>query len=161
MPVILRQIEEKDNAPLAKVIKEVFREFKIDKPGTVYDDPTTDNLFELFQTEKSAYWVAEENGTLLGGCGIYPTQGLPEGCAELVKLYLAPHARGEGIGRLLMQVNNNTAKSMDYTQLYLESFPELADAVSIYKKQNFEYLDAPLGNSGHHACTIWMLKDLL
>lgn len=129
-------------------------------PGTVYDDPSTDNLFELFQTKKSAYWVAEENGQLLGGCGIYPTEGLPEGCAELVKFYLSPHARGEGIGRLLMQVSNNTAKSMGYEQLYLESFPQLEGAVSIYLKQGYEYLDAPLGNSGHHACTIWMLKEL-
>jgi len=160
MPVILRQIQETDNAPLAELIRKVFREFRIDMPGTVYDDPSTDNLFELFQTKKSAYWVAEENGQLLGGCGIYPTEGLPEGCAELVKFYLSPHARGEGIGRLLMQVSNNTAKSMGYEQLYLESFPQLEGAVSIYLKQGYEYLDAPLGNSGHHACTIWMLKEL-
>jgi putative acetyltransferase len=149
-----------DNAPLAELIRKVFREFKIDMPGTVYDDPTTDNLFELFQTKKSAYWVAEENGQLLGGCGIFPTPGLPEGCAELVKFYLSPHARGEGIGRLLMQVNNNTARSQGYDQLYLESFPQLEGAVSIYEKQGFEYLNAPLGNSGHHACTIWMVKEL-
>lgn len=129
-------------------------------PGTVYTDPTTDKLFELFQTEKSAYWVAEQNGELLGGCGIFPTAGLPEGCAELVKFYLSPHARGEGIGRLLMQVSNNTARSLGYKQLYLESFPQLESAVSIYLKQGFEYLDAPLGNSGHHACTIWMAKEL-
>ncbi len=160
MPVILRQIEEKDNAALAKLIRKVFREFKIDMPGTVYTDPTTDKLFELFQTEKSAYWVAEENGKLLGGCGIYPTEGLPEGYAELVKYYLAAEARGEGIGKLLMQVSLNTARSFGYDQLYLESFPQLEGAVSIYTKQGFEYLDGPLGNSGHHTCTIWMEKKL-
>jgi putative acetyltransferase len=161
MPVILRQIEEKDNAPLAKLIREVFCEFGIDKSGTVYDDPTTDKLFELFQTENSAYWVAEENGKLLGGCGVYPTHGLPNGCAELVKFYLAPNARGEGIGRLLMQIINNTARSFGYKKLYLESFPELTGAVSIYKKQNYRFINAPLGNSGHHACTIWMVKELV
>ncbi|HEY6913270.1 MAG TPA: GNAT family N-acetyltransferase [Paludibacter sp.] len=160
MPVIIRQIQETDNAPLAKLIRKVFREFKIDMPGTVYTDPTTDKLFELFQAEKSVYWVAEENGKLLGGCGIFPTAGLPKGCAELVKFYLSPHARGGGIGRLLMQVSNNTARSLGYEQLYLESFPQLEGAVSIYLKQGFEYLDAPLGNSGHHACTIWMVKEL-
>lgn len=161
MPVILRQIQEKDNVPLAELIRKVFREFSIDKPGTVYDDPTTDALFELFQIEKSSYWVAEENGKMLGGCGIFPTNGLPNGCAELVKFYLTADSRGEGIGKLLMQVSVNTAKSMGYKQLYLESFPELSDAVSIYKKQDYKFINAPLGNSGHHACTIWMLKDLI
>lgn len=129
-------------------------------PGTVYTDPTTDNLFELFQAEKSTYWVAEENGKLLGGCGIFPTRGLPEGYVELVKFYLSADARGEGIGKLLMQVNVNTARSLGYKKLYLESFPQLEEAVSIYTKQGFEYLDGPLGNSGHHACTIWMEKEL-
>jgi putative acetyltransferase len=160
MPVILRQIEEKDNAPLAELILNVFREFNIDKPGTVYDDLMTDKLFEQFQTEKSAYWVAEENGKLLGGCGIFPTNGLPDGCAELVKFYLAADSRGEGIGKLLMQVNINTARSHDYKQLYLESFPELQRAVGMYSSLGFNLLDAPLGNSGHHACTIWLLKEL-
>ena len=160
MPVILRHIEEKDNVPLAELIRNVFREFNIDKPGTVYDDPTTDNLFELFQTEKSSYWVAEENGKLLGGCGIYPTVGLPEDCTKLVKFYLSPDSRGEGIGKLLMQVSINTAKGHGYKQLYLESFPELKRAVGMYTDLGFRLLNVPLGNSGHHACTIWMLKDL-
>lgn len=33
---------------------------------------------------------------------IYPTNGLPDGYAELVKLYLSPAARGKGIGNTLM-----------------------------------------------------------
>ena len=160
MPVILRQIQEKDNVPLAELIRKVFREFSIDKPGTVYTDPTTDTLFELFETEKSSYWVAEENGKLLGGCGIFPTNGLPNGCAELVKFYLSADSRGEGIGKLLMQVSINTARSLGYKQLYLESFPELQRAVGMYSSLGFNLLDQPLGNSGHHACTIWMLKEL-
>jgi len=146
--------------PLAELIRSVFREFSIDKPGTVYDDPTTDALFELFQTEKSVYWVAEENGKLLGGCGIYPTNGLPERCVELVKFYIAPDSRGEGVGQLLLQLNINTAKGFNYSQLYLESFPELARVVGMYSGLGFKQQDQPLGNSGHYACTIWMVKEL-
>ena len=160
MPVILRQIQSTDNVPLAELIRSVFHEFNIDKPGTVYTDPTTDKLFELFQTENSAYWVAEENGVILGGCGVFPTKNLPKGCAELVKFYLSQGSRGEGIGKLLMQVIINTAKNLGYNQLYLESFPELQKAVGMYSGLGFKLLDEPLGNSGHHACTIWMVKKL-
>ena len=56
----------------------MLTEFNANKPGTVYFDATTDNLFELFQKEKSVYYVAEINGKVVGGCGIYPTEGLPE-----------------------------------------------------------------------------------
>lgn len=160
MAVIIRQIELNDNPVLASLIRNIFREFHIDRPGTVYTDPSTDNLFELFQEEQSAYWVAEENKTVLGGCGIYPTGGLPHGCAELVKFYLSGDSRGKGIGVLLLQVSINKAKELGYKQLYLESFPELAKAVEMYKKAGFRKIKKPLGNSGHYACTIWMVKDL-
>ncbi|SFH30348.1 GNAT family N-acetyltransferase [Pontibacter chinhatensis] len=160
MPLTIRPIQPTDNAPLATLIRQVFREFKIDKPGTVYTDPITDALYELFQNPASAYFVAEEGGVLVGGCGLYPTDGLPEGCAELVKFYLAAEARGKGIGNALMQQSIKAAKELGYTQLYLESFPELAKAVSMYEKAGFMPLPHALGNSGHYACTIWMLKEL-
>ena len=160
MGIIIRPIEHKDNLLIAGLIKAVFREFKIAKPGTVYTDPTTNDLFNLFKIQGSAYWVAEEDGELLGGCGIYPTTGLPVNCAELVKFYLLPVARGKGIGRLLMGRSFISAVSSGYEQLYLESFPELGNAVNMYEKVGFKHLEKPLGNSGHHACTIWMLKNL-
>ena len=132
MAVNYRKIEKRDNDILSRLIKKVFEEFGIDIPGTVYTDPTTDALYELFQAQGSVYWVAEENNVLLGGCGIYPTKGLPEGYAELVKLYLSADSRGKGIGNALMQKSLESAMKMGYTHLYLESFPALGKAVSMY-----------------------------
>jgi putative acetyltransferase len=158
--IIYRNIEQKDNKELAGLIRTVFREFKIDRPGTVYYDPTTDNLYELFKTPGSVYWIAEEKGTLAGGCGIYPTPDLPEGCAELVKFYLLSSWRGKGIGRMLMEKCFESARQMGYRQLYLESLPELEKAVSMYIKSGFRHIPHALGNSGHFGCNIWMVKDL-
>lgn len=160
MSVIIRQIQPEDNEVLAELIREILREFNIDRPGTVYTDPTTDNLFELFRTEKSTYWVAEEDGVVLGGCGIYPTSGLPQGCAELVKFYLSSKSRKSGLGRLLLQMTLNSAKRHGYSEIYLESFPELEQAVAVYKKAGFKHIHQPLGNSGHHACTVWMKRRI-
>ena len=61
MAVIYRHIEKKDNKAIAELIRTVFREFKIDRPGTVYFDPTTDDLFTLFSRKGSEYWIVEEN----------------------------------------------------------------------------------------------------
>lgn len=160
MPVNIRNIAATDNAALAKIIRDIFDEFDIPKEGTVYSDPETDRLYELFRFPGSGYFVAEEDGVILGGCGVFPTQGLPEGCAELVKYYLSNDARGKGIGRALMEQTFAAAKEQGYTQLYLESFPDFDKAVAMYEKAGFRHLDKALGNSGHFACTIWMLKDL-
>jgi putative acetyltransferase len=86
--IIIRTIQATDNFVLAKIIRNALEEFKANKPGTVYFDDTTDNLSEVFKTAGSIYFVAEENGTVLGGGGIYPTQNLPAGTCELVKLPL-------------------------------------------------------------------------
>jgi len=160
MAITYRQIEARDDQKLAEVIRSILREFKIDKPGTVYTDPTTDHLSDVFKEEQSVYWVAEENGQLIGGCGIYPTAGLPEGCVELVKLYTAASARGKGVGKTLMQKSIESAQHFGYNEIYLESFPELTTAISMYEKTGFTRLSAPLGNSGHFACNVWMLLVL-
>lgn len=160
MDMILRPIEEKDNEEIAGLIRTVFREFNIHRPGTVYFDPTTDHLFELFSKSGSEYWIAEENGVIIGGCGVYPTPGLPEGCAELVKFYLSASQRGKGIGRKLMEKAFESAIRYGYRQLYLESLPELNRAISLYEKAGFRFIAGPMGDSGHFGCNIWMLKDL-
>ena len=160
MAIKIRKIEQSDSKDLATLIRVIFREFKIDKPGTVYTDPTTDHLYEVFKQEGSDYWLAEEDGVILGGCGIYPTDGLPDGCVELVKFYLSADARGKGIGKILMQKSIESAQHYGYNEVYLESFPELSTAIGMYEKAGFKKLDHALGNSGHFACNIWMLLVL-
>jgi putative acetyltransferase len=156
----IRPIESRDNEALAKVIRTALAEFGANKPGTVYFDPTTDALFELFRTPGSYYYVATIDEKVVGGCGIFPTENLPDGTCELVKLYVAKEARGTGLGKQLMEQSMSWAKENGYTDVYLESMPELKKAVSIYEKVGFQPLDHPLGNSGHDGCDIWMLKEL-
>lgn len=161
MSIIIRKNRTEDNVILAKIVRESFHDFEVkNTAGTVYTDPTTDDLYTLFKTEKSALFVAEENGFILGCCGIFPTEDLPENTTELVKFYLAKEARGKGIGRLLMQKCFEKAKELGYQQVYLESLPEFSKAVSIYEKQGFRYLEKALGNSGHSGCNLWMIKNL-
>jgi len=161
MQYIIRSIEEEDNLKLAGIIREVFIEHDAPREGTVYSDPTTDNLFQLFRKPKSVLWVAAINNEPVGCCGIYPSEGLPGDCAELVKFYLSADARGKGIGKELMQNCIRSAIELGYKQLYLESLPHFAKAIGIYQKEGFVKLNKPLGSSKHKTCSIWMLKELL
>ena len=159
--IVVRHIQPGDNAAMAKIIRNALEEFGANKPGTVYFDESTDHLYELFLAEPmSEYFVAEKNGILLGGAGIYPTDALPEGTCELVKMYLAPAARGLGLGRSMIARCMEAAKAKGFQQMYLETMPELRKAVSVYEKFGFTYLPLPLGNSGHNGCDIWMIKTL-
>jgi putative acetyltransferase len=158
--ISIRPIQLSDNADLAVIIRNTLSEFGAANPGTVFFDPTTDALFELFQAEKSAYFVAESEGKILGGGGIFPTEGLPEGTCELVKMYLLPEARGIGLGRTLIEKCLVSARDIGFQQVYLETLDELHLALKIYAKFGFEYLCSPLGNTRHFGCGLWMLKKL-
>ena len=156
----IREIRKEDNVELARVIRSILEEHGVARPGTVYTDPTTDALFELFQEEGSAYFVAIDKGKIIGGCGIFPTVGLPSGMSELVKLYLLDTYRGKGIGKELMMRSIEFAKNFGYESLYLETMDELSNAIQLYNNLGFKTIDGPLGDTGHFACEIRMVKEL-
>lgn len=156
----IREIQPGDNAILASIIRSSLEEFGANKPGTVYFDDSTDHLYELFQTPGSRYFIATQNGIILGGGGIFPSNGLPHQTCELVKMYLKPEARGLKIGASLIQKCMDTAKEMGYTQMYIETMPELQKAIRVYEQFGFEYLKQALGNTGHCGCNVWMIKSL-
>jgi putative acetyltransferase len=155
-----RPIEPADNPTLASIIRSTLQEFGGARPGTVFTDPTTDALYELFRQPDSAYYVALYKGRIVGGAGIFPSTGLPDGTCELVKMYLLPEARGIGLGKFLINKALDFAREAGFTQVYIETLPELRQAMSVYEKFGFEYLDGPLGNTGHFGCDVWMLKKL-
>jgi putative acetyltransferase len=156
----LRPICYEDNATLAKIIRAALIEFNANQPGSAFDDRSTDNLFALFQTHGSVYYVAELETNIIGGGGIYPTKGLPADTCELVRMYLVAETRGLGIGKILMDKCLDTAKELGYKKIYLETKPQLVRALKTYKQYGFERCNEPLGNSGHYGCEIWMIKTI-
>ncbi len=159
--VVIRPIQTEDNTKIASIIRAALEEFGANKPGTVYFDDTTDHLFELFQKQQHcAYFIAEEDGVILGGAGYFHTEGLDKNTCELVKMYLSKSARGKGLGQKMIEHCIQEAKKEGFEQMYLETMPELKKAVQVYEFFGFEYLKGPMGNTGHDGCGIWMLKQI-
>ncbi len=158
--IIIRKISANDDVKLAFIIRSCFDEFNAVKPGTVYFDETTDHLHDVFSAEKSNYFVLEINGEVCGGAGFFPTEALPPKTCELVKMYLSPKARGKGIGKLLLHKCFDDAKKNGFEKMYLESLPELVNAIAMYKKNGFAIIPKQLGNSGHSGCDVFMIRDL-
>lgn len=157
---IIRPIASNDNAQIAEVIRSVLVEHNAARQGTVYSDPTTDFLSDVFKEQGSGYYVVEFNGRIVGGCGFFPTKGLPDGFVELVKLYVLKEYRGHGLGKFLIELCSSEATKVGYKNLYLETMPELGKAIRLYEQSGFEMLERSLGESGHFSCTIWANKSL-
>jgi hypothetical protein len=99
--ITYREIKIRDNKELAELIRSVFREFGIDRPGTVYFDPTTDDLSGLFSNPGSVY-ECEENGRMMVLQCIYAR--IADGCAGNF-LSSAPW-RGVSAGRSWRNISN-------------------------------------------------------
>ena len=156
----IREIQKTDNARIAEVIRSVLVEFQVPKVGTAYADPHLDYLFETYAVPQSVYFVVEINGKIIGGSGVMTLENESATICELQKMYVLPEARGLGIGKQLMEKCLQSAKDFGFDICYLETMPNMEDAQKLYQKTGFDYLDQPLGNTGHTSCTVWMIKEL-
>ena len=158
--MIIRLIEKKDNAALANIVRSVFIELKAPTVGTAYADVSLENMFETYQQPQTVYFVVEDDGKIIGGAGISRLENGDENICELQKMYFLPEGRGLGMGKKIIELCLQKAKQFGYKKCYLETFFVMETAQELYKKFGFYYIDAPLGNTGHTACPIWMMKDL-
>lgn len=155
--VTIARIAPDDNAAMAEIIRQSFRDNKIDHlEGVSLHDPGLDNLYQTYQQPGSRYWVAKANGRLLGGVGIAPLAGTAEKYCEMQKLFLSADALGTGLGRRLIALSLMEARRLGYNYCYLETLSELQSAVRLYEKFGFDYLKKPLGNTGHGGCDLFM-----
>jgi len=157
---LIRKIQSKDNKELAQVIRTVLTEQGNNVDGTVFTDSATDKMFSGYQTENSNYYVAVKDGKVIGGCGVAQLKGENDLCCELQRLFLLKEVRGIGIGYELMSLCLKFAKEKKYQLMYLETFPNMIEAIGLYEKVGFKLINHAMGNTGHFYCTTRMILDL-
>lgn len=157
---LIRSIQPADNPFVAQVIRDVLIEHNVPKVGTAYADASLDCMFETYLTPKSQYFVVENEGKIIGGAGIYQLENEANTICELQKMYFLPEARGLGLGAEMMEKCLAFAKQVGYEKCYLETMPYMKDAQKLYLKFGFDYLDQPMGCTGHTSCPVWMIKIL-
>jgi len=158
--IVIREISKADNKQIAQVIRDVLVEFGAPKVGTAYEDVSLDDMAKTYNRERSAYFVIEREGKILGGAGVAPLVGLEEHICELQKMYFLTEVRGIGLGEELMKKCLENVRAFGYKKCYLETLPYMDAARKLYTKVGFETLDKPMGNTGHYSCNVWMIKEL-
>ncbi len=157
---IIREIQPGDNEEVARVIRKVLEDLGVPKVGTAYADKALDRMYGNYDVPRAAYFVAEENGRIIGCAGIAQLENYEGNVCELQKMYFLEEARGRGLGLKMINVCVNKAIEYRYEQCYLETMPYMKDAQKLYLKSGFHYINEPMGNTGHYSCPVWMLKSL-
>jgi putative acetyltransferase len=156
----IRAIEIRDNPAMAAIIRHVMPEFGADGPGFAIHDAEVDGMTEAYAAPRSAYFVVEQTGQVIGGGGIAPLEGGDPGVCELRKMYFLPEARGIGAGTAMMQRCLDAARAAGFAQCYLETLTGMDAARTLYLRSGFRRIDAPMGGTGHFSCDRFFLLDL-
>jgi putative acetyltransferase len=156
----IRTIQAKDNAAIEAIIRQCLIEFGGNRAGLAWEDESLSYLSDYYNHKGRAYWIAfDENGKMLGGCGIAEFGSPDARICELQKMYFLPEARGKGIAFQLLQTSLRFAKQ-HYKACYLETLQNMHAANRFYTKNGFQQLEAPLAGSDHFACDAWYIRDL-
>lgn len=158
--IILRPMKSGDDGAIAAVIRKVMPEYGAAGPGFAIHDAEVDAMSAAYARPRCAYFVAEADGVVLGGGGIAPLDGGDTEVCELRKMYFLPALRGRGAGRTLMESCLDAARSNGFRRCYLETLTGMDAAQSLYLSSGFRRIDAPLGNTGHHGCNRYYLREL-
>ena len=159
--MLIRSINESDNESLSRILREVLVEMEIPKKGSAYEDPELDKMFEAYQNPRSIYYIIEYENHILGGAGISGLKESTSNICELQKMYFHKSIRGRGIGDKMIELCIDFAIKSNFKKCYIETMPNMINAQKLYLKKGFKYIDGPLGNTGHTACPVWMIKTLV
>jgi putative acetyltransferase len=156
---MLRLIAREDNPQVANVIRTVMPELGASGAGFAIHDKEVDNMFEVYSQPRSAYFVWDESGVILGGGGVAPLLGGGTDTCELKKMYFLPAGRGLGLGQQILDACVDAARKFHFRYCYLETFNTMKMAMKLYEKNGFQRIPGALGNTGHFACdTFYRLK---
>lgn len=94
-----------------------------------------DKIEDAINDPNQDFWLAEENGVVLGFCGI--EHGFPEtGITRIHKLYILPATQGSGLGKILLDQVEHEARKHGNDKLHL-NVNKRNKASGFYRKNGF------------------------
>jgi putative acetyltransferase len=159
-PYLIRPARREDNRAVALVIREVMTEFGAIGCNYSSSDPEVDTIYEAYPAPESVFFVVEHEDRVLGCGGMGPLAEGEPGVCELRKMYFLPELRGTGMGARLLKRILRAAREAGYKRCYLETLERMDQARRLYRKQGFEDIETPMGDTGHSGCNWWMVMEL-
>ena len=147
MTYIIRKAEVKDASGVAKVHVETWQSHY---KGQVPDDylanlsveDRTKVWTEIFsnQKPKTAAFVSEEDGIILGFCSVGPSRdvGVSHETGELYSIYLDSSKQGQGIGSALMKAGLDFLREQYFNKVTLWVLKTNLKTISFYEAKGWK-----------------------
>lgn len=132
----IRKARKEDVPDIIALINFIFHEFQVHNP----DASTRQNIAEIpnfYHKGNGEFWVAEENGKIVGGIGVSEVPFKKEYAGFVQRLAIYPEFRKQKLGSLLYKTVEEFAKEKwKYLVLGVDN-PSYEGALYFYKKQGY------------------------
>ena len=108
--------------------------------------------------KEHVYFVGAYEGDQMLGCGAVKV--MSGGYGELKRMYVHPHARGQGIGRRLLNELENYLTAAGVPLARLETGIHQPEALALYRKCGYRER-GPFGAYGPDPLSVFMEKSLM
>ncbi|MEB3231664.1 MAG: GNAT family N-acetyltransferase [Leptolyngbyaceae bacterium] len=136
---LIRSWQPSDRQQVVDIARCVLEEYDM-----VLSPDSTD--WDVIQVEQ-AYWetngtflVVEEGGKIVGSGAYHPCDRASkpgDQGAELRKMFLLPHVRGQGLGGYLLTLLEQTAADNGFTEMWLETSTRMQAAIKMYERHGY------------------------
>jgi GNAT superfamily N-acetyltransferase len=150
-------------APDALAACQILRSYVADVASRYYGRPARDEEIDASLREDTSsdlappsgvFLLARQRSEVLGCAGL---RWLPQGVGEVKRLFVAPGARGHGLGARLMGELERIARGQGLSVLRLDTRHDLVESRRLYAGLGYE--EVPAFNRGRYA-EHWLAKPL-
>jgi putative acetyltransferase len=106
--------------------------------------------------QQARFYVARTDG-VAAGCGGYVL--LPGRAAEMKRVFVRAEARGQGIGRALVEALEASAAAEGVRRMYLETGVKSDEAIRLYRRLGYVAC-GPFAAYGPDPLSVFMVKSL-
>lgn len=132
-----RPWQKGDREAVGEIIRVVLEEYGLpfEPKGEDEDALCVEEFY--WQTQKGEFWVVLDPNGKVVGTSAFLERGHGPKCVEIRKMYLLPEARGQGLGKALLQLMEERIKLKGYDSMYVQTASVLREACSMYKKAGY------------------------
>ncbi|GAB4367396.1 MAG: GNAT family N-acetyltransferase [Elainellaceae cyanobacterium] len=133
---LIRDWQPDDRQVAMQLIATVLAEYKLGCEPEAADRDVRE-VETAYWATGGEFWVIEQEGKLVGTAAYYPI-ARGQNAVEIRKMYLLPQVRGQGLGRYLLQLLEETIAAKGFAQIWIETATVLKEAVKLYESSGYQ-----------------------
>lgn len=132
----IRDWQPADRQIAADLIASVLAEYGLGSEPNGADQDVL-HVEQAYWATGGQFWIVEQADQIVGTAGFYPIDRGSH-AVEIRKMYLLATVRGQGLGRFLLQLLEETIAAQGYQEIWIETASVLKEAVQLYETSGYQ-----------------------